>query len=99
MYEAAGNYKLGAILKVALALSTCENNSIKRMDPIFPNWEEATLRIDDDRRHRLPLIDTDLAIQRFARSWKIARKNYLPRLTSGLIEQQALFRKLEKLPE
>jgi len=64
----------------------------------LPNWDEATRRLEDERKQRLPATDTGLAIQRFERSWQFLHVNRIPRPSSGLVEQQALFRKLSKIP-
>jgi len=65
----------------------------------MPKWEEATRRLEADRRQRLPDTDTALAIQRFERSWKFLHQNRRPAAITGLVEQQALFRKLARIPK
>lgn len=65
----------------------------------MPDWEATTRRLEAERKQRLPETDTGLAIQRFARSWKFLHQNRRPAATTGLVEQQALFRKLARIPK
>ena len=61
-----------------------------------PNWDKVTQRLDSERVRKLPRTDTGVVIRRFNKSWQVARQHYGPSFSSGLVEQQALFRKLHK---
>ena len=69
---------------------------MRKEDLKIANWQEATKRLDNERKQKLPTTDTGLTIRRFDRSWKVLHKNRIQRTSSGLVEQQALFRILDK---
>jgi len=70
---------------------------MKRENFNMVNWEETTRRLEAELKENLPETDTALAIQRFERCWNFLHQNRIPRKESGLVEQQALFRKLGKV--
>ena len=61
------------------------------------NWKSVEERLTEERRRKLPLLETSAVIERFRLSWKVAQKaGDKPRHT-GLVEQQACFAVLRKI--
>jgi len=72
------------------------------MDPNEPSdltrwvrcWQEAGPRLAEIRRRELQDLVTQEALLRLADAFESCRRHAPPRPTSGLVQQQALFRKL-----
>jgi len=61
------------------------------------NWESVEERLTEERKHKLPLLETSEVIQRFRLSWKVAKNAGSNPRHTGLVEQQACFATLLKL--
>jgi len=61
------------------------------------NWESVEERLKEERRRKLPLLETSEVIERFRLSWKVAKKAGTKRRHTGLVEQQACFAALREI--
>ena len=61
------------------------------------NWESVEQRLTEERRRKLPLLETSAVIERFRLSWNVARQSEVKPRHTGLVEQQACFAALRKL--
>ena len=71
----------------------------KRRDVIAErtDWETVEQRLAEERRRKLPLLETSEVIERFRLSWKVSRKTGGKPRHTGLVEQQAHFAALRKI--
>lgn len=59
----------------------------------FPNWEAASARLEELRRRDLAHVDVAAAMEALEDAFQAALRQTPPSTTSGLVAQQALFRK------
>jgi hypothetical protein len=69
------------------------NDDIKRW---VETWKKAGPELDAIRRRELREIDTKTALESMSDAFESARLHFPPEPTSGLVEQQAWFKKLRK---